>query len=319
MGLGDLLRRKKGRQAIAVVVATRNPAALAALEKFSTAATMREAFTTEGVYSALSGAQLAVVDPEDLVEKGMSRQALLEVLQGNGVVWARGEEIAADPARFEQAALAAQGRVDALPPQAVAIANYSGGVGKTTLSLDLAVFVREKLGLPTCVVEVCYGTSALRAMCDPNLPHLYEIFTQSVPPGRFRGVDIIAMEYDTAQMIFAREMELREFLSKIKRDHVLTVFDCNHPHPIWHIVQSLSDRVIVPATTRPDCLANSRRLVSEIEGAVLVGNRVGTREKVLLQGVHRALDLPEVEAPERFTGELGRRLMPVVYPGWRES
>lgn len=317
--LEKFLKHKRQEAGIVAVVATRNQEALKALAGFATATTVREAFSTDGVYRALAGAQLAIVDPDDLVETGMSREALIQVLRGDGVVWASGAEVAADAARFEQAALAAQGRIESLPPQAVAVVNYSGGVGKTTLSLDLSVFMRERLGLPACLVEVCYGASALRAMCDPNLPHLYEIFTQEVPLGRWRGVDVVTMEYDTAQMVFTRESELREFLGKLKRDHVLTVFDCNHPHPLWHIVQEMSEKVIIPTTTRPDCLANSRRLAQELPGALLVANRVGTQAKVLLQGVQRAIDLPEIEAPERFSGELGRRLMPVVYPGWRAA
>jgi len=39
----------------------------------------------------------------------------------------------------------------------------------------------------------------------------------------------------------------------------------------------------------------------------------------LLQGLQQTLDLPVIEAPERFDGELGRRLMNVVCPGWRPT
>lgn len=123
-----------------------------------------EAVTTRGVYHALPQAQLAIVELESLIEEQVPRDTLVEILNRSSVAWTSPENFLADPATWRAHALAASGHFASFPPATAALTSYSGGVGKTTLSLDAAVAFAARTHLPTAVVEFPYGPSALRAI-----------------------------------------------------------------------------------------------------------------------------------------------------------
>jgi len=318
-----LFARKKTQ--LTVLIATRSAEALAALDKFTVPLVRCEAFSTGGAYKGLAGCHLVIADADDLVASEDITPAMLrETLANLTVPVATGAEVAADPAGWEARATAAAGAVEKLPPKAVAFANVSGGVGKTTCALDLAAFVAAEFGVPALVVEIGFGASALRAITNLELPHFYETLTQDVQPGQWRKVTLLPMDYRTARLALGQPKETQTLFERLKRDHVLTVVDANPAHSFWPLILPLVDEVYTLTNARPDALANALQLSAELNGnghkghaAVIVNQVKNLAEQAVLAGVQRALDLPVIEHPDRYDGRLARRLMPVIYPGWR--
>ena len=176
-----MLRRKPAK--VVVVVATRQRAALEALNQaMSTHPEMerREALTTGGLYQALKGAHLVVTDVDDLTESAnLNRERLIQVLANTVAV--SGSEFARNPVEYLDRARVASGLTGILPPRSVAFAGLSGGVGKSTLSLSLARFFRQKTGLPTAVIELSCGPSGILALLskeEQDWNHIYEVVSQ---------------------------------------------------------------------------------------------------------------------------------------------
>lgn len=303
-----------------VLLATRNSAALRAA--WAMKAEVREALSTDAAYKALSGVRLAVLDAEHLEPGSVPVEKLLDVLKHAGAVVCSGDEFANSPQTYWEQALSALGALSSLPPRAVVVTGYGGGVGKTTLSLDLAAFVADRLRLTAALVEVGYGASALRALLsDANpLPDFYAVVTQGESPGVWRRATLLPMEYRTARLLLNRP-EVAEKLAAIKQQHVLTVFDAAPMHPFFDLVCRLADQVLIVSDARPDCIVNAAGLVEDLSADVktrIVFNRQrGLADRALGAGVDHAVSLPEISNPSRFDGRLARRLLPVIYPGWK--
>ena len=148
---------------VRVLVATSQVQVHAALESIAPYQSL-EAVSTRGVYHAIPNAQLAIVDIESLIEEEVSRATLVEILNRSPLPWTTPEQFLADPTIWRAHALAAAGNFQSFPPATAALTSYSGGVGKTTLSLDAAVHFASRTKLPTVVVEFPYGPSALRVI-----------------------------------------------------------------------------------------------------------------------------------------------------------
>ncbi len=320
------------RTALTVLLASRAESVAGALAQFSLPVTIREAFSTQGVYNALGGCHLAVVDQADLVESpGLTRAALQETLLQANLAVVTSAALAADPAAAEAQAQAAAGSLDKLPSRAVAFVNVAGGVGKTTLALDLALFVQREFKVPVVVVELGYGVSAVKAITNqPNLPHFYDVLEQNTALGKWQGVDLLPMDYKTAQLAAGKPQQTAQLFARLRNSHVLTIFDVNPSHAYWPLARPLVDEVYAVVTTRPDSLANALALLAEYTEArtsgtpdgqrpvKIIANRVrGLADKAALTGVTRVLDLPEIERADRFPGKLAKPLLNVVYPGWQ--
>jgi len=311
-----------GKRKLVILVATRNSAAVKAAWA-QPKAQVREALSTDAAYQSLSGARLAVLDVEHLEVGSVSSEKLVDVLQHAGVVVCSGDEFAASPKAYVERALSALGALDSLPPRAITVTGYGGGVGKTTLSLDLAAFVADHLRLTAALVEVGYGASPLRALVSPDLPDFYAVVTQGETPGAWRRATALPMEYRTARLLLGRP-EVPQMLADLKGRHVLTVFDAAPTHPLFDLARSLSDLTLVVSDTRLDCIANAVHLAEDLRtgnsahDVQIVFNRErGLRDRALLAGVECAARLPEIPNPARYDGRLARRVMPVIYPGWR--
>ena len=308
------LKRKKG---IVVVVATRRQGVLAALEGVKgVRIRRREALSTGGVYDALPGAHLVVVDLEALVESpDMSRKRLEGVLARAEVVVVDGGTFAADPGAWLDRARAASGLAEALPPRSVAFTGLAGGVGKTTLALSLARHFHACTGLPAAVVELSAGPSGLAALVgDGPRPHLYEVVTQGREWPRWEGVTLAPMDWATARLL--EEEQVRGVWERLREDHILVLFDAPAHHPLWPVARGLVDEVFVVSDGRPDALASAVYLAVE-DGHRILLNRGGLAARLGLE-LKPAASLPDVgRAAGRFPERLGKRLMPVVYPGWR--
>jgi hypothetical protein len=324
------------KRRITVIVATRNGGALAALEEAGKDLPLarREALSTDGVYRALPGAHLAVVDLDALVESpGVPRERLVQVFAGSGLVVTDGQAFAADPARYLNQARAASGLAEALPGRRVAFTGLSGGVGKTTLALSLASHFRRRTGLPVVVVELCPGPSGLLALVGEGdgQSHLYEVTTQGKGWPVWNGVTLAPMDWQTARLL-ERE-QVAEAWRALADTHVLAVFDGPASHPLWPTAAQLVDAIFAVADGRPDALASAAYLASQ--GAVLgrtegpspneddgrpqiLLNRGGVAARLAL-GHAPAVTLPDVGRSARgFPARLGRPLMRLIYPGWRK-
>ena len=302
-----------------VVVATRQRDALAALTAVTDLpVTRREALTTDGLYQALTGAHLAIVDLADVAESaGLDRTRMAAVLANT--LTATGADFAARPAHYLDQARAASGLAGALPARCVALAGLSGGVGKSTLALSLARYFRQRTGLPAAVIELSTGPSGLLALLakdDQAWPHLYEVVSQAKTWPIWEGVTLAGMAWETARLL--SDEQVRAAWQAIKDRHVLTVVDAPAYHPAWSLAQRLADRVLYVADGRADALANAVWLLSQDgdKGSVFL-NRGGLAARLALPQPP-VIDLPDVgRAAQTFSPELGRRLMPIIYPGWK--
>ena len=325
-------RHKKTK--LTIVAATRDARALSELHKLPDV-NLVEAITTGGVYQRLAeGPALLVVDYDHLEENGLSREGLRAQIETVGLVSISGAEFAQSPERFLGAARAFTGRLDSLPPKTVAIANVSGGVGKTTLALHLARYFVDRLKLSALLIEIGLGASALHALCDPNLPTFHDVVTQDAAPGKWEGVSLIPMRWDTARLVASEDL-IRSKLARWQAAHVLTIFDAIPAHPLWRpVVQIMSDEVIALATSRADTLANALSLLEapQVTEAPrppiqLVLNRqrlLGLADTLMAASLGRrsvpvALRLPEIRDADRWSGELGEKLVGLLYPYIRKQ
>ncbi len=331
--------RFASRRILRVLLAAVDPAALAALAQFESAVERVEAFTTGGAYRLVKGSNLAILDPQSLSETdGISCEGLLSILNQSGIAWCSPVEFAASPGEWEQRALAAIGAIDALPPKAIAFASYSGGVGKTTLSLDLARFIAGKdARLPAAVVELKHGKSSLRALLAADAPHIYEIITQGAAPAKWQGVTLVPMEFQTARLLLGRQADLSAYLEQVKRDHVLTVFDLEPDSEFLPLVAPLLDECYGLAVPRADALENATQALGDVRemrkggtpsallstaghclrAGLIVNQCRGLADVAALAGVERLADLPYLDRVNRYDGRLARHMMRVVYPGWK--
>lgn len=300
---------------LVVVVATRHPGALAALEGVGDIE-RREALTTGGLYQALPGAHLVVADLDALAESPeFSRGRMAQVLASSGAITVDGANFAASPTEWLARAGAASGIPGALPPVAVAFASLSGGVGKTTLSFSLARYFRERTGLPVAVVELSNGPSAFSALLslDRRGGHIYEVASQGKAWYSWNGITLAAMDWRFARMLSPGEIE--DAWRSLIATHILTIFDAPAYHPLYPVVERLA-RAVVISDGRPDALANAVFLAGK-EGKILV-NRGGLTARLTLDRPPVAV-IPYVDNASSYPASIGRRLMQVVYPGWKEK
>lgn len=310
-----MFRRRKDRGRLRILLGSRSPEVLEALGRLSEGWEAREAITTDGVYHLLPDCQLAVIEPDELLERQLSREGLARILAESGVLWASARDFAADPTHWEAQALAAGGSLQHLPCRCVAITSYSGGVGKTTLVLDAALHFARTARLPVLAVEFGYGASAFHTFADPSLPAVYDCVSGGSSPGRWRGADLLPMAWELARLVPLEA--LGEWLGRAKRNHVLTIVDVQYPHALLAAAEPLIDEWLVLATPRPDTVSNATKLAGLVAPSRIVLNQKGWGDGLALRGFHRDLEIPFERQVDRLDGRLGRRLLSAIYPAAR--
>ena len=321
----SLWKREGPKKRLRIVLGTDDPGVLQALEQLKVEhQVVAEALTCEGLYRALGspansrgpkGVDLVIADLESLASRTLSPDGLRRILSSGAVPLVSPQEFADDPHAWQEAALAAKGFVAHLPSRCAVITGYSGGVGRTTTTLDSADLFALKTGLPTLVVEFCYGSSALRAICSRDLPGIYDCIADGERPGSWRKrVNLLPMDFSLAKML--EPEQIAAFLEQERRGHILTLVDAHRPHPLMRIEP---DIWLVMSTTKPDALQNGLLLTRELRQdgleVRLVNNMV--RGKLGLVGFERDLDLPFLSSPERYDGRLGKDVLKLIYPHWK--
>lgn len=307
--------KRKEREPFKLLIGTRSELVPAASERLLEKWELREAISTDIAYRQLEGCQLAVVEPEELQERQLSRDGLARILTESGIPWASAEEFAADPALWESRALAAHGSLEHLPCRCVAITSYSGGVGKTTLALDTAIEFARAARLPVLAVEFGYGASAFQTLADPGLPTVYDCVGGGKAPGKWRGVDLLPMTWNLARLVPAKAFS--DWLAQAKKGHVLTIVDVQYPHALLPAAQHLVDEWLIFTTSRPDTVSNAVDLADKLSPNRVVLNQRGWADGLALRGFHRDFEIRYDPHADRLEGKLGRQLLSAVYPNVR--
>lgn len=280
-----------------------------------------EALFTGGLYDELPGAQLVIVDFDDLVPHPYSVEMVRELLENSEVPYVSSAEFLAEPDRWIMEARRVRGDITGLPSKrSIAFASYSGGTGKTVLSVDTALHFARRTRLPVLLTEFTYGDSAIAALIGGDVPHLFDLATQpDTQPATWKGVTVVPMDYENCRDLSVQL--IGKYLKEQLARHVLTVVDAHFPHALLDAVREEIDHWYVVTTPRPDAVENARKLKDELgRRASVILNQKGTLDGIALTGIERALDLPDVGQADRFEGELGKPILAETYgeKNWRQ-
>ena len=319
-----------------ILVASQNPAIQAAIPE--EAFQIREAFSTRGVIQALADRPaLMVVDLEGLLESGdFPRPALaasLESIQGDGIPVVNSSVFLVESEQLVSAALMQKSRQTAvrfLPSSTVLVANYCGGVGKTTLAMALTKRFQTASGLGTALLEMGIGGSAFNARLGGERPSLYTIATQNAEPDRWSGVDLYPLDGREAQVLADDAERTLDALDDIIQAHTLVVIDAFPTNPIWpHLLNRATD-ILVVTSPRPDSVAQTESMLRDLSTSLetiqpkpsihLVLNMVRSwSEKLPFSGqVDINLSFDERKA-ERYHPDLADPVLERLYPGWMKQ
>jgi hypothetical protein len=299
---------------VKVLVATKDLAVFDALQGVN-GLEYEEALFTGQIYEALPGGQLVIVDFDDLVEHPYSVGMLRGILSDSAVPFVSSEEFLAEPDRWLTEARRLGGDSSELPTKrTVSFVSYSGGVGKTVLAMDTAAHFARRTKLPVCLLEFTYGESAISALSGVTPPALFELATQpDVEPLNWNGVTLVPMDYDNARDLSIQL--LGKYLKDMMREHVLTVIDAHWPHALIGAVRDEIDRWYVVGTPRPDAVENATKLAVELgpKAVVVLNQKGGLVDSLALSGIERAVELPVVKEPDRWQGNLGKKILLNAY------
>jgi hypothetical protein len=282
------------------------------------------ALYTDQIVRIIPSAQLVVVDFGDVVEYpyeiGMIQSLLAEAQEKRGLAWTSSEEFLADPEEWIRRASRSRGGRSLPDKLTVAFTAYSGGVGKTTLALDMALHFARRTERPVLLLEFVYGSSALAALSGLEMPFLYDLTSKvDAQPALFKGVTLIPMDYDNCRLLPPEEFG--KYLKKQIARHVLTVVDTTWPHGLVRSIQEEVDQWLVVASPRLDATENANKLAKELgpKAALLLNMKRGMGDRLALAGMETELELPYVDRVDEWDGKLGEQLLLYVYgPAWRE-
>jgi hypothetical protein len=270
---------------------------------------------THQIYEALSkDTRLVIIDFDDLVpHPDTSLEMLRSVLAESGALVVTSEDFCAQPERWLAEAKEKRGR-DPLEKLCIAFTSYSGGTGKTTLAVDTALHFARHTKLPVMLMEFTYGLSALDMLTGQEMPHLFDLTTQlDIEPMRWKGVSLVPMDYENCQDLSMRL--INNYVKKQMAHHVLTVIDSQWPHGLIGAVKDEVDQWLVVGAPWLVAVENAEKLRAELNphASVIVNQNGSPFDSLALAGRERALTLPRVRHPDRFDGELGKRVLDWLY------
>lgn len=301
-----------------IIAATKNVEVLEALQNAKGVEVATALFTGQ-VNEALGRAQLAIVDFDELVPHPFTVDKLKEVLVVSGVQVITSQDFLTDPQEWLAEVRKARPAGPALEQRTIAFTSYSGGTGKTTLALDTALHFHRRSRRPTLLVEFTYGRSALESLTGLEMPDLYGLVAdREAKPAVWNGVTLVPMNYERAGAL-PSDLVGRH-LTKLIGDHILTVVDLMWPHGLRAAILDKIHHWFVLAVPRPDAVENARQLGQELpsEVSIILNRSGGAVDSLATAGLGQALNLPELRAPLRWDGNLGRRILPMVYSDWKK-
>jgi len=319
-----------------LLVASRNPGVYAAIpdDIFQT----QEAVTPRGVLEALATHPvLMVVDLPDLVETPdfprVALAASLESVQAAGIPVVSGTTFLQEQEQIVSKALLQTGTKTAirfLTARTILIANYCGGVGKTTLAMAVTKRFKAASGLGTALLEIGLGGSAFNARLGGERPSLYEVVTQDAVPEQWQGVDLYPLDGRAAGVLAGEIERTTTVLDEIIQSHTLTVIDAFSGYGLWpHLLNRATD-ILVVTDPRPDALAQTESLLQDLQVSLealdpqprihLILNKVrSVGERIALKGqVDIFLSFDERQAL-RYASQLADPLLERLYPGWEKQ
>jgi Mrp family chromosome partitioning ATPase len=281
----------------------------------------KEALFTGGLYDELPGAQLVIVDFDELVPHPYSIEMVRDLLENSEVPYVPSKQFLEEPDRWIMEARRVRGEITGLPSKrTIAFTSYSGGTGKTILSVDTALHFARRTKLPALLTEFTYGESAIAALIGKDVPHLFDLSTQpDIEPATWKGITVVPMDYEHCRDLSVQL--IGRYLKEQSARHVLTVADVHYPHALLSAIREDIDQWYIVTTPRPDAIENARKLKEELgRRAGIVLNQKGTLDSIALSGIERALDLPNVGQADRFEGKLGKPILAQTYgeQNWRQ-
>lgn len=304
-------RKDRKEEKVRVALGTKDEAVIATVRGMGMEV-VGEAFTTAGLYRLLPQADLIIADLQALLEVDLTREGLERAIAAAGTPVAGPASFLAGPESWRTQGLLARGVVEALPPRTLAFASYSGGVGKTVLSLDTAVAFARLCRLPVAVVEFCYGPSAFGIFTGCDGAGLYEVAMQGAAPQQWRGISLVPMTYATARLV--PQERIAATVRSLAGKHILTILDLPYPHPLFP-QGVVEDWLVLADARRPDTLAAAQALAEELRLDDRRAHTVVNRRGVLPPPIRAELSLPEERGAERLEGRLGERVLRYLYPG----
>jgi hypothetical protein len=317
------------RRRTIVVAATGNIETLKALWATG-GADVQEARTTDGIHRLLDSAQLVVLDPEHVVETRLDLAYIQTVLASAGIPHPSSQAFLAAPEKWLQGAKAFGGDLRSLPPRTVAFTSMaSGGVGKTTLTLCLALSFVRRTGLPAAIIELTHAASGFLSVLDEGhfdgpVPDAHAVATQGELPGAWSDgrAHITVVPMDGKHAALLSPGEFGELLQRMRRSAALTIVDAVQPHPLWPPVADAVDlSFLVAAADRPDTVANAQVLAAETGSTnvrVLI-NMAGAADRLAgrLSGSQvPVLTVPRKSEIARYTDRLPQ-ITAEIWPGIR--
>ena len=261
------------RRPTTVVAATGDPQVLAYLWD-QPALVVREARTADAVNRLLDEAQLVVLDANALNSVHVNADYVYAVLGQRHVPHIDPVTFLADPTRWLAEGRAFGGAARSLPPRLVTFTSLaSGGVGKTTLTLGLALAVARRARLPVAALELTHGASGFLAVLDVDrfvgVPvDAYTLATQGSEPATWWDgrTELTVVPMAGRQGALLTASDFAALLARLRASHVLVVVDAVQPHPLWPAVDAVADAIfVVAAADRPDTVVNAQAVLAEAD------------------------------------------------------
>ena len=330
-----------GDRAIRVLVSTKAEKVYAILDARDDIA-YDIALHTGSISDRLSGAQLIIIDYEDVIPFPFSEREIREEIYDSGVYECRSDDFVGSPDDYLGGlAMNKPGTMLSLPKSyCIALVSYSGGAGRTTLALDTAFHYASIVNgggdrrrksdsafsgwLPPMLVEMTFGTSSLIALTGVEMPALMQLATDpDTNMQRYRDVDFVPMDYENVRVLAVDLLD--RYFEREMAKHSLTVIEGIWPHSQAKALADKVDLWLVVACERPDTMQNAQRLYDELaaqyqeENVWLLQNRVKDVDEPVNNDIKWNIRLPAIQRPDDYKGELGKIILSRVFaPLWKE-
>jgi cellulose biosynthesis protein BcsQ len=323
------IRRRK-ENSLTVLYASARPVqgVLDALHSQNLPIRVYEAISAEGVIRGITPeTDLVIFDGADtvLASNDCPAGSLQRTLADLAIPIATQLEFLAQPDEMLGRALLARGNrvgLQHLASRFVLVTGFTGGVGKTTLSMTLARRFRESRR-PAALLEAGLGLSTILRRTRVSAS-LYDIYTGQSQPDRWEGVDIFPAAEEAASVLAGEKESLRRgrFLDGLRNDYALVVVDAFPRHPLWPYLLAYATDVLIVATPLEEILAQAEELQLELRHSRtsahlhLVINKTRTTGERLGLADSLRVTFDETRA-QRFDPSLADPILEALYPGWK--